>query len=406
MKLHALRQLRQYGSQGDHEFAYTPNWRFKGLLLAGMDTGQAAHVSMEDVAKAWPQHESDFRFLSEAQKNHPSYRPHASVWVEEDTEEHHFLADVCEADSSLEEYRDGLYTGSIDNVIQHALFAQATPDEVDTLFREQLFDTVIEGARQRQIARDAAFVVNVDTKKGDLPRGSDDERADDIAEGARIRDDQEGFDTVEFECTKHAVGAAVTDEMVDHAIIDLIERQIAFLGRSVENKINNVFGTELVDNAGQNHDASGADLGVKAINAAYGEVDGQDFEPDSFVTHPEFRTTLFDEENIAFANRAGTDDVIRERVFSPLLGVVHFGLSDGTIDDGDIDSFSWGYDGDTEKGAVVYQRDHIFLTIYQDIEIKDYEDPIRDLQGVNARAWTDTVYGQPNAAATIQHGST
>ena len=54
---------------------------------------------------------------------------------------------------------------------------------------------------------------------------------------------------------------------------------------------------------------------------------------------------------------------------------------------------------------MVYQQEHMWLVIEQDIEIKDYEDPIRDLQGVNSRAYVDAVYAQPDAAATIDYGT-
>jgi len=36
------------------------------------------------------------------------------------------------------------------------------------------------------------------------------------------------------------------------------------------------------------------------------------------------------------------------------------------------------------------------------ITVKDYEDPIRDLNGVNARVHTDTIYSQQRAASTVE----
>jgi hypothetical protein len=38
----------------------------------------------------------------------------------------------------------------------------------------------------------------------------------------------------------------------------------------------------------------------------------------------------------------------------------------------------------------------------QDIEIKDYDDPIRDLNGVNARIHCDANYSQERSASTIE----
>jgi len=88
-------------------------------------------------------------------------------------------------------------------------------------------------------------------------------------------------------------------------------------------------------------------------------------------------------------------------VFDPLLSVEHYGSSDATYDG----SGSWGYAQNGEVGAVTYDSTHVHVVNYSpggsDIEIKEYEDPIRDLQGVNARIHTDTILTQERAVATV-----
>jgi hypothetical protein len=120
------------------------------------------------------------------------------------------------------------------------------------------------------------------------------------------------------------------------------------------------------------------------------------------VTHPSYRTTLFDDSNIAFANRAGTDDTIRERVFDPLLSVTHYGASSSTYDGAE----DWNFDDSGDIGAIVYDSSHVHLILYspesQGMIVRDYEDPIRDLQGVNARIHVDAKYSQERAAATVE----
>jgi hypothetical protein len=95
-----------------------------------------------------------------------------------------------------------------------------------------------------------------------------------------------------------------------------------------------------------------------------------------------------------------------------LLGLdMHAAASGQTYDDGsdigyDGGENTWGFDADGELGAVVYDRNHIHTVLYapngQDVEVKDYEDPIRDLQGVNARVHVDVIYSQQRAASTIE----
>ena len=398
-RLDAERLLNKHGKDG--------NWRFKGLLLAHLP---GSGVTAEDMARAWPRagQKGDYKFLSErsdvdietemsetviAERGEESYRA-LSVAKDAQTPKHLSSSDIEEGDG-------GALGGRLDDVIKRTLFAGSTPEEVDTLFRDQLVETVMAGAERRKIARDAANVINADTPRGDVPVGQDEVFAPSLAQGSEIRDDRENYDTVRFDTTKHGQGARITDELIDTAMVDIIERQMQFVGAAVENSINRTWLNTIVDDASNNFTADSDARGVPALNGAYGEVDGDDFEPDTYTTHPEFRTTLFDDSNIAFANRAGTDDVIRERVFDPLLSVEHYGASDATYDG----TNEWGYDEGGEIGAVCYDSNHVHVVTYSpnggDIEIKDYDDPIRDLSGVNARIFHDTILTQERAVSTV-----
>jgi hypothetical protein len=405
MRLKAKRKLQQHGKSG--------NWRFKGLLLAALDSD----VSPDDVANAWPNPgtPSDYRFLQSHGDRDADAEADRRVVAERGEERHRLLTDYVQDPSGAPKHLSSDPTtelGSdtlgvhLDEAIPRMLFGASTYEEINTLFREQLLETVMAGAERRKIARDAANVINAETRRGDVPVGEDETFAPEVGEGAEIRDDREDYDTVAFDTTKYGQGARVTDEMQDHAMVDIIERQIEYVGAAVENAINREWLTTLVDNASNNFDTAGTDQGVPAINGAYGEVDDDDFIPDSFVTHPQYRTTLFDDSNIAFANRAGTDDVVRERVFDPLLSVTHYGASSSTYDS-DAGSNTWEFDSDGDLGAVVYDSGHVHVVMYNpegnDIQVKDYDDPIRDLNGVNARVHTDTIFSQQRAASTVEY---
>jgi hypothetical protein len=391
-RLEAQRKLREHGQTG--------NWRFKGLLLAALS---GSGVSTNDVAKAWPQTKSDYRFLQKNPSRDPDDERERMFLAEEGSPEAHLLTDF--AGDATEEVDDGLYQARADDAIQHMLFAASTPEELDTLFREQLADVVAEGAQRRQQARNGAFIFNADTNTGDVTVADDrqyyyDSSGDGISEGGRIPEDREGYSTVAWDCKKIGVGAIVTEEMVRHARVDLIERQIRHVGETTENDMNRIWLNELVDNANQNFDAAGSNLGVPALNGGISQVDQQDFQPDTFVSHPEFRQELFNDSNLVYVNRSGQDTELREREVDRLFGVDHLPMNNAAYDSG---TNTWAYDSDGDLGAVAYQQDHIWLVIEQDIEVRDYEDPVRDLQGVNARAWVDATYAQPDAAATIQY---
>ena len=413
----ARKLLHDHGSSG--------NWRFKGLMLAALP---GSDVTAEDMARAWPQaKKGDYAFLQDNPDKTLEAEMSRTARAEAGTDRHRVLSDFAvnaeksqlpkklKASKHLEDHGDSV-EARLDDAIPRMLFASADPEEVDTLFREQLLDVIMDGRELRKVARDASNVINATTRVGDVPIGSDEEFARPTAQGGEIRDDAEDYTTVEWNCTKLTEGSRVTDEMRDQAMVDLIERQIQRVGASVENGINRVFLTELVDDAQANHDTAGSDQGYAALNSAVGEVDANDFRPDTYVTHPDYRTQLFNDTNLSYANRAGTNEVLRNREDAPIVGDIagldmHAAMSGATYPDGsspgwDAGAESWGFDTDGDKGAVVYDRDNIHTILYspngQGVEVKDYDDPIRDITGVNARVHVDAQYSQGRSAATVE----
>jgi len=105
--------------------------------------------------------------------------------------------------------------------------------------------------------------------------------------------------------------------------------------------------------------------------------------------------------------------VLRDREFDPLLALeTHAAMSKRTYTGGDqSDKFedpegSWDYQEAGDTGAVVFNTDMIRPIVYapngQDIEIKDYDDPVRDLRGVNGRIHVDAKYGQARAGCSVE----
>lgn len=382
------------------------NWRLAGLYLAHPDVPSG--YTARDVAKAWPSHKSDYRMLGATMRSDDDVgAPDKQYLFPEDSDEYRQLS----AETENSDWNDGPFGEKVihsDRAIKRALAFEDSLANLDVLFREELRETVIQGAQKEQIARDASTVINVDRSKGDHPRGPDDAFAPPVAEGAAIPDDAGEHDTVEWDATKHGQGMAATDELIDQALVDVIARNVEWLGRAAENAINRIWLNELVDNspAGNLVDASGEDnRGAAAINEAIHQVELADFMPDVAVMHPTFTKHFFDtsENNpiIPFANEFGDDEGIRQRVASPLLGIELFRGSNGVYDG----SNTWDYTANDETGALVYDRDLVNLYIYRDVEVKEYEDPIRDLEGINVRVQADCTLAQPDATSKINWGT-
>jgi hypothetical protein len=400
------------------------NWRMKALLLATHDDD----VSPADVAKAWPDpgHPSEYRFLSA----HPDKDPEAEAdtrWVAESgTKRHRQLSDHVAnsntgdglpkhlADDPTKELGEGQLGVHADKAIPRMLFAAASPEEVDTLFREVLRETVIEGAEYNKVARDVSPVYNSPTKKGDMPVSSDDVFAPPTGQGGEIRNNREQYDTVPFNTEKYGIGAQITDEMEDQAQIDAMERQIRHIGAGVENTINLIWLREVVENAATTHTTASSDESAYvSLNQAWTNVDQNNFTPDAYVSAPLFRGRLFEDSRLSNANRAGSDEVLRDREYEPLLALeTHAAMSLQTYTGGDqADRFpdtteSFGYSSTDDIGAVVFNSQMVQPILYapngEGIEIKDYDDPIRDLRGANARIHVDAKWGQQRAGSQVK----
>src|SRR6056297_1838032 len=320
----ARKRLHSYGDSG--------NWRFKALIDAALET---TPVTAKDMARAWPgANKGDYRFLQDHDSRDPDVELSRATWADSGTERHRMLKDYAlgadnlpkqlSSSKHLTDNGDSI-EARLDSAIPKMLFAASDREELDTLFREQLLEVVQEGQKLRKVARDASNVINADTRRGDAPVASDEQFAPPVAQGGEIRDDREQYDTIAWNCEKFGEGARVTDEAMDQAMVDLIERNIQFVGASVENAINRRFLTTLVDNANGNHDTEGSDQGYSGLNAAITEVDKEDFTPDTYVTHPEYRQVLFDDTNLAFANIAGSNEVLRQREDAPIVGNLQIG---------------------------------------------------------------------------------
>lgn len=401
------------------------NPRLKGLMLAALpNTG----IDPQDVGEAWItsqdersrqlEHNDSPRALQApvSQQYSPGVHFDTAEGVRQRPESAaaRTLAKDEFGDDDYEQFLSGELSMDKDVYIQRALLNESVT-ELDVLFREELETTFIMGAQPRKIFRDAANVRNVTKRKGDIPRLSDQIYADVYAQGTTIESGREGFDTVPFECEKIAQAFEVTDELIIESEPDAVEALARKTGAAVENTINRIALVELVDQAGKNVDAQVGgtnDWGaVRALNEAAGAVEIEDLgRPDTAVVHPEFETHIFQDSNVVYANRGGSTEPVQDREFGDVMGLNRFVASDGTYNNATdtrtlSTSNTWGYAADAEKGAVAYVQEMFNLIVWQDMdmETRDYEDPIRDLQGSNVRSYVDATFGQTNAAATVQY---
>lgn len=388
------------------------NWRMKALLAAALPE---APWTTEEIGEAWyalaEQPEVKQHHLSKAPESKPSAPPEVKIRplaYGDDFAEPEHARQLAKTDSVIKERE--LESGiDFDKYAGRMLISESV-SEKDVLWREQLLDTVVMGAEEAKVARDASTVVEVNTKKGDHPVRADEIFAKNVAEGAGIPFDEVDWSQQSWDAEKFGLGAYVTEELIDHALVDVIDQNLRWLGAAVENSLNRVFMNELVDNPDSGNDHSvnpsntPAELDFVDIFSARNNIIGQNFPaPDMAVVHDEAELGIFanSNNNALFANRLG-DTSARSNAAIPAVA----GINDWfVVPDGPYDSSSntWGYAANSEIGAVVYNRDFMYTYMYRDLETKDFDDPIRDLEGANVRAQFDAGIAQDSAFARIVH---
>lgn len=423
------RRLRQYWREPG-------NPRLKGLFLAALPNTNVDHKT---VGEMWPvapkererhlktvygQYEGQgHRILTAPVKQ--NYNP-AHLTEELDARPESGVArtlarDKYSKDDDRKAFLAGEKTMDLDEYIQRALL-QDSPTHLDTLFRKELGTTFVMGAQPRKIFRDAANVRRVNRQQGDLPRESSQPYAPILGHSDEIPTGAQGFDTVKFDCSRVALGFEISDPLMNQSEPDVFASLVEGVGGAVENTINRIAIVEAIDQADSDNDAD-ADIGgsneltaVQALNAAVTNVDLNDFgEPNSVVVHPNFEQAIFDDTNVVYANRSGETQPVQDREMGSIMGLGRWKASESSYelaDDPDVNAGitldtdnTFGYDGTDEVGAVAFVQRLFNLVIWDDFDMdeKEYEDPIRDLQGLNVRTWVDAVYGQTGSGARIFH---
>ena len=292
-----------------------------------------------------------------------------------------------------------VYDGKIEPVRELLL---STAIESTTLIQTEMYATVIEGAEPFKCMRQACKVLPMKANTLTIPVGEAGSYAPEVAEGAEIPISDQDYTAVTLTAKKYGVRPMITDEMVADALYPVMEMEIRKAGAKLENTLNQLALTELIDNTANNEYDSNVGTntitaaGTKAIVHALGNVKADGFLCDTIVMSPSAET-------VVMAEYTPTSYVGAEAVASGRLPNI-MGLKAFTCSVADASSSTWDYDSDGEIGMVVFDsQNSTVIGERQGITVKRYEDIVRQLQGgtVSARWAVGTL--QANAGARIEY---
>ncbi|HIH03780.1 MAG TPA: phage major capsid protein [Methanoregulaceae archaeon] len=257
-----------------------------------------------------------------------------------------------------------------------------------TLVQAEMYATVMEGAQLATCFRDAVPVLPMKDSTLTLPYGSAGTYAEEVTEGAPIPKKNQDYAKIDIKAKKYGAAPSITNEMIEDGLYPIIEMEVKYAGESIENKLNQLMLTELLDTAGKEKDTGGSDQGVKAIAKGKALVKKAGFMADTFVM-------CADAEAIVLCDLVPSANVGADAAMSGRLPNI-LGMRPFSCDVADASStYTWEYDSDGDIGMLVFDsRKCGGIGMKRDITVVDYDDPEKDLKGMNvtARFGVDAVF--------------
>ena len=279
-----------------------------------------------------------------------------------------YLAELSVAD--FKQRRELLLSGAIEST---------------TLIQSEFYSAVLEGAEPNKVMRNALRVIPMKSNQQTFTLGETGSVLPIVAEGAELESNNQNYTPCTLTSKKYGEKGIITNELIEDALYDIVALEVAKSGARAENTLNHVALTMLLDDAGLNHDAASAH-GFKAIANARKAMKQVNYNPDICIICAEAEYELLTDTQVSYASyygSAGPTPAVSQGVIPPLLGVKFTQSIDPADTTYDSATYPWDYAANDENGMVLVDSASLAAVIglRRDITVKDYDDPIRDLQG-------------------------
>lgn len=253
-----------------------------------------------------------------------------------------------------------------------------------TLIQTAVYDSIIKGASPAQCMRQAFNVWPMASNVMTVNIGATKGYASEVAEGAEVPRTTEHPTSATLTCKKYADRAEITQEMLDDAVVPVIQHQLEVAGLRLENALNRlVLDALTTQSVVIHHDCTGANLGMGSLAGALGQMSGVNLQGTDLIMCPEYKAIIM-KDYVPSVGYFELGDTARTGRLGTLLGV-NMWLCNAVPTAGASALFD--YDADGDIGAYLIDRSAAgAIGMRQDITTVDYKDPIRDLVGMVVKA--------------------
>lgn len=270
--------------------------------------------------------------------------------------------------------------------------------ESTTLVQTEYYNTVIEGSEPVKCWRGILPILPMKGPSMVIPKAPTGAYAEVVAEGADIPIRTRDYGGTTFVAEKYAECPMLSNELIADANIAAIEEEIKGCAERVENALNRRALSVILEASGQSYDTAttAANLGMKAIAQGIAKLMGAGFRADAVVLHPEAAAYVLSEGTPTVGNFASPE--LKAGLPGNLLGLKagYCGVED------DSSTYIWDYDTNDDIGMLILaSRQAGGIGMRQDLQVEEFEHPIKDLKGAKISMRFDVAYHQANAICRV-----
>jgi hypothetical protein len=299
--------------------------------------------------------------------------------------------------ASLPKEMSYIQDGELKTVKRELLLTEAI--ETTGLVQTEVANVVAEGSASSQCWQKVMPVYNIKGNAYMHAIGEAEMYAAEVPEAAEIPNRTQDYGVATFAIKKYAQSPKISNEMVEDAMVNVIEEEIKYAAKAVTNKVEQICNNEFLEHATSNWDTLAANQGVRAVASAIAILRGAGFMPDAVVMHPELEAMCMRDMipgNFFPGQSVGTGDA--------LMPQGYLGIKWATCGVADVagGTYTWDYDADNEVGGLVVDSSRAGgIAVARPLTVKQYEDPVHDLQGMSISMRMDAKTFAPTALCRI-----
>jgi hypothetical protein len=282
------------------------------------------------------------------------------------------LASALEQRKELYAFKDGGVESIAPAKVRELILSESV--ERAGLVQTEIYNTVVSGSKAKVCMRDAFPVAKMNTDVMNVPVGNAFIYAPLVAEGAELPSIYQNYTSKTLTAKKYGNKIPISHELVQDAKFDLVGIELEKTGAGVENKLNQLMLTALLDGAGNEHDCAGSNVGITAVIGARKLVEEDGFYPDTLIMHPSAYAQVLTDYKPAYNWKA--EDVLQSGVIPDVIGLKPFVTN---VAD-DSSTYTWGYGTDSYIGMVVADsKSGGIIGMREDISVEMHDDPFKML---------------------------